>query len=94
MFCTMAPDVEKRTRSWSEGPRQDLLYEHFSRLFDGRDGVMVVRDGGARQRRHGGSTGAREPAAAASGVASAPARAAGVAHREPALTRTGGWPAA
>jgi len=33
------------------GPAQDLLYEHFSRLFDGRDGVLVVKDRRREQRR-------------------------------------------
>ena len=33
------------------GPAQDLLYEHFSRLFEGRDGVVVVKDRRRAERR-------------------------------------------
>ncbi len=42
------------------GPAQDLLYEHFSRLFDGRDGVVVVRDRRREQRRRDASPVRRE----------------------------------
>jgi hypothetical protein len=33
------------------GPAQDLLYEHFSRLFEGRDGVVVIKDRRREDRR-------------------------------------------
>jgi hypothetical protein len=33
------------------GPAQDLLYEHFSRLFRGREGVTVVKDRRRAERR-------------------------------------------
>jgi hypothetical protein len=33
------------------GPAQDLLYEHFSRLFEGRDGVVVVKERRRAERR-------------------------------------------
>jgi hypothetical protein len=33
------------------GPAQDLLYEHFTRLFEGRDGVIVIKDRRHTQRR-------------------------------------------
>lgn len=52
----MAPDVKKQYTLVVRGPAQDLLYEHFSRLFEGRDGVMVVRDRRRAQRRRGGSS--------------------------------------
>ena len=42
------------------GPAQDLLYEHFSRLFDGRDGVVVVKDRRREQRRRDASPVRRE----------------------------------
>ena len=33
------------------GPAQDLLFEHFSRLFEGREGVVVVKDRRRAERR-------------------------------------------
>ena len=33
------------------GPAQDLLYEHFSLLFRGREGVTVVKDRRRAERR-------------------------------------------
>jgi hypothetical protein len=35
------------------GPARDLLYEHFSRLFYGRDDVVVIKDRRYRARRTG-----------------------------------------
>jgi hypothetical protein len=34
------------------GPAQDVLYDHFARLFAGRDDVEVVKDRRRAQRRH------------------------------------------
>jgi hypothetical protein len=51
----MGPDEEKRYTLVVRGPAQDLLYEHFSRLFDGREGVVVVRDRRRDQRRRSAS---------------------------------------
>ncbi len=76
----MAPDVEKRYTLVVRGPAQDLLYEHFSRLFEGRDGVMVVRDRRRAQRRHGGVAGAARPPPPRPASRGPLARAAGVAH--------------
>jgi hypothetical protein len=42
------------------GPAQDLLYEHFSRLFRGRDGVVVVKDRRRAERRRASSPSAPE----------------------------------
>jgi hypothetical protein len=33
------------------GPQRDLLYDHFRRLFWGRDGVEVVKDRRSAERR-------------------------------------------
>jgi hypothetical protein len=33
------------------GPAQDFLYQHFVRLYDGRDDVVVVRDRRRAERR-------------------------------------------
>ena len=49
----MTPDVEKTYTLVVRGPAEDLLYEHFSRLFDGHAGVTVVRDRRRAQRRRG-----------------------------------------
>jgi hypothetical protein len=37
------------------GPAQDLLFDHFRRLFEGRDGVVVVKDRRRGQRRRADS---------------------------------------
>jgi len=42
------------------GPAQDLLHEHFSRLFEGREGVVVVKDRRRDQRRRSESPVHRE----------------------------------
>jgi hypothetical protein len=47
----MTPSEKKTYTLVVRGPAQDLLFEHFSRLFDGRDGVVVVRDRRREQRR-------------------------------------------
>ncbi len=49
----MTPDVERTYTLVVRGPAQDLLYEHFSRLFNGHVGVTVVRDRRHDQRRRG-----------------------------------------
>ena len=33
------------------GPAQDLLYGHFARLFEGREGVLVIKDRRRDERR-------------------------------------------
>jgi hypothetical protein len=33
------------------GPAEDLLFDHFTRLFDGRDDVLVVKERRRAQRR-------------------------------------------
>jgi hypothetical protein len=33
------------------GPAEDILYNHFTRLFQGRDDVVVVKDRRREQRR-------------------------------------------
>jgi hypothetical protein len=47
----MSVDSEKTYTLVVRGPAQDLLYDHFSRLFDGHAGVTVVRDRRRGQRR-------------------------------------------
>jgi hypothetical protein len=45
-------DTEVR-RLMVTGPARDQLFEHFSRLFYGRDDVVVVKDRRYGQRREG-----------------------------------------
>lgn len=61
-YCvSVSPTSEKlRYTLVVRGPAQDLLYEHFARLFEGRDDVIVVRDRRREQRRRAGSPVARE----------------------------------
>ena len=56
----MTPSEKKTYTLVVRGPAQDLLFEHFSRLFDGRDGVVVVRDRRREQRRRDASPVRRE----------------------------------
>ena len=42
------------------GPARDRLYDHFMRLFYGRDDVTIVKDRRLRERRVRGSAGDRE----------------------------------
>jgi hypothetical protein len=49
----MAPTAERSKHVLVvRGPAQDILYDHFSRLFEGRDDVEVVKDRRRAQRRH------------------------------------------
>jgi hypothetical protein len=45
-------DIEVR-RLVVTGPARDQLFEHFARLFYGRDDVVVVKDRRYRERRTG-----------------------------------------
>jgi hypothetical protein len=44
----------------TRGPAADILFEHFSRLFEGRDDVVVVKDRRREQRRREASPVSRE----------------------------------
>ena len=60
----MTPTEEKSYTLVVRGPAQDLLFEHFSRLFEGRDGVVVIRDRRREQRRRDARPVGRERRAA------------------------------
>ncbi len=48
----MSTDVDTTYRLVVTGPARDRLYERFSRLFWGREGVVVIKDRRVGERRH------------------------------------------